>query len=688
MESDVPQRLSVTRSLGEQTLKRSSTFDFRSPTPYYSHAQGPSADPLRPASPSLDSLDAQGKLHRRIWLLESLNSRLTNDIETLKKSHEDDLNAERAVAAGLRDRIGRLEERVRSARKSMEEGRKREEELMRDMEGTEKFYQGEVERLMKAWMSEKEALATERLKTKEWSEKLERTDQENFEKEKSGPVSRYKKQRSPLGEVSQNTQSESYLSNSNPSSWPSNTSRLNISSGELPLSPMGEKEGIQPTSQQFQDLQDQYDKLQKDFGNLAQKHEEDLKHWKEWKRVEKEKVARKRAKKAQRDSGGPFRYSIDSIKTPFDTENDSHISLEGKHTDPQHMSTAIVENMTTRHADELSKSDTIPKSIDIMPLTKAVVKKDMVERSFESTTEGDNHSTEKSVILPELEKLDKPPYIDIPPHKYKYHAPLSEVHPIKSEAHVQTGAVSGSSKKPIHTNAETFTAKTTPLATRFKEMAELTPEERIAQRRLLSRLPTSERRELYAGYKGHGRYLPPEEITKRVQDEYEIDREKNDGVGYQYHEVKRRKVDRRQMHGGDCECCKDYYHAIGPIPRYNTGPIWKSPSPSPSPPSSLHTSRQKPLLTTDDHLNEIHPDLLKEEFVGMETSKKEKNQKEREIQEHQNKISRHREVWIRPPTPPGYWNIGFPTTQDVQEQNKKADEMVREKEAKLRAEVG
>ncbi|EIW71988.1 hypothetical protein TREMEDRAFT_23406, partial [Tremella mesenterica DSM 1558] len=176
------------------------------------------------------------------------------------------------------------------------------------------------------------------------------------------------------------------------------------------------------------------------------------------------------------------------------------------------------------------------------------------------------------------------------------------------------------------------------------EMADLTPEERIAQRRLLSRLPTSERRELYAGYKGHGRYLPPEEITKRVQDEYEIDREKNDGVGYQYHEVKRRKVDRRQMHGGDCECCKDYYQAIGPIPRYNA------------------------------------------EFGGMETSKKEKNQKEREIQEHQNKISRHREVWIRPPTPPKYWNIGFPTTQDVQEQNKKADEMVREKEAKLRAE--
>ena len=78
------------------------------------------------------------------------------------------------------------------------------------------------------------------------------------------------------------------------------------------------------------------------------------------------------------------------------------------------------------------------------------------------------------------------------------------------------------------------------------------------------------------------------------------------------------------------------------------------------------------------------------------------------VKEHQNKVSRHRETvrliflihshdfgansvsdkqWVRPPTPPGYWQIGFPNTQDVEEQNRKADAMVAEKEAKIRREA-
>lgn len=79
---------------------------------------------------------------------------------------------------------------------------------------------------------------------------------------------------------------------------------------------------------------------------------------------------------------------------------------------------------------------------------------------------------------------------------------------------------------------------------------------------------------------------------------------------------------------------------------------------------------------------------------------------EAQVKEHQNKVSRHRETvrlvfdildfeairlsdkqWVRPPTPPGYWQIGFPNTQDVEEQNRKADAMVAEKEAKIRREA-
>ena len=71
------------------------------------------------------------------------------------------------------------------------------------------------------------------------------------------------------------------------------------------------------------------------------------------------------------------------------------------------------------------------------------------------------------------------------------------------------------------------------------------------------------------------------------------------------------------------------------------------------------------------------------------------------MREHRNQVSRHRETvsypvrmlagtdrqWRRPPTPPGYWAIGFPGTQLVREQNELADQMHRKKEADIHREA-
>lgn len=57
------------------------------------------------------------------------------------------------------------------------------------------------------------------------------------------------------------------------------------------------------------------------------------------------------------------------------------------------------------------------------------------------------------------------------------------------------------------------------------------------------------------------------------------------------------------------------------------------------------------------------------------------------LQDHRNRVSRHREEHPRNPTPPEFWAIGFPTTQQVAEQNAVADEMHRKREAELRREV-
>ncbi|WVR00144.1 hypothetical protein IAU59_007286 [Kwoniella sp. CBS 9459] len=180
------------------------------------------------------------------------------------------------------------------------------------------------------------------------------------------------------------------------------------------------------------------------------------------------------------------------------------------------------------------------------------------------------------------------------------------------------------------------------------DMDGLTPDQKAIKRKLLAKMPASERRELYKDYKGKGRYVRPEEVQTSVREEYEIDPEQNEGAAFAFHDVKRKRAERRQMHGGDCECCKDYYEAVGELPRFNHGPVWR-----------------------DEPVSADEGDRRAEDAV----------------REHQNRVSRHRETWTKPPTPPGYWKIGFPSTQDVLEQNEKADQMIAEKEAKLRRET-
>ncbi|WVQ66943.1 uncharacterized protein L199_005134 [Kwoniella botswanensis] len=177
----------------------------------------------------------------------------------------------------------------------------------------------------------------------------------------------------------------------------------------------------------------------------------------------------------------------------------------------------------------------------------------------------------------------------------------------------------------------------------------LSPSEKALKLKRLAKMPVSEKRELYKGYKGNGRYLKPEEMDKTVGEEYEINPSQNDGNDFAYHDVRRKKAERRNMHGGDCECCKDWYEEIGDIPRFNQAPRWRDDAQN-------HQSEND--QTVSDH-----------------------------VREHQNMVSRHRETWMKPPTPPGYWKIGFPSTQDVREQNEQADKMMKEKEERIRREA-
>ncbi|KAG7441557.1 uncharacterized protein BT62DRAFT_955864 [Guyanagaster necrorhizus] len=144
----------------------------------------------------------------------------------------------------------------------------------------------------------------------------------------------------------------------------------------------------------------------------------------------------------------------------------------------------------------------------------------------------------------------------------------------------------------------------------------------------------------YSAFKGRGRYARDSK-EKTINESFAIDPKRNDGLDFQFDAVVRKKDERRKLHAGDCECCREYYKAIGPLPNRLKQPLWRSPkkNATPSP-----VRRKKG-------------------------------------------ISRHRYNWAQGGTPPGYWDIGFPDTQEMTRINERAKEMHEKKRREIEAET-
>ncbi|KAH8120283.1 DNA repair protein endonuclease SAE2/CtIP C-terminus-domain-containing protein [Phellopilus nigrolimitatus] len=113
---------------------------------------------------------------------------------------------------------------------------------------------------------------------------------------------------------------------------------------------------------------------------------------------------------------------------------------------------------------------------------------------------------------------------------------------------------------------------------------------------------------------------------------FQIDTSRNHGIAYQFDEVVRGREHRRRLHAGDCDCCKEYYDRLEPLPGRLLPPAWTSPTAKPT-------------------IDNKHP---------------------MDVEQHKKYISRHRHQWAPPTTPPDYWNIGFPTTQEAADINRRA----------------
>ncbi|KAF7983154.1 hypothetical protein HWV62_24145 [Athelia sp. TMB] len=181
----------------------------------------------------------------------------------------------------------------------------------------------------------------------------------------------------------------------------------------------------------------------------------------------------------------------------------------------------------------------------------------------------------------------------------------------------------------------------------------------------------------YLEYKGRGRYArdAQQDPDKTINAQFEINPSRNGGLPFQFDAVIRNKEDRKHLHAGDCECCRDYYEAVGALPSGLRQPRWRSPT---STPASIHKHQRSDVDASIAGSSKAHADARREE----------------EIDHHKRKISRHRYNWERASTPPGYWDIGFPTTQEASVINEKAKEIhiqkmeMVEKEANMMEDTG
>ncbi|KAJ7747243.1 DNA repair protein endonuclease SAE2/CtIP C-terminus-domain-containing protein [Mycena metata] len=166
----------------------------------------------------------------------------------------------------------------------------------------------------------------------------------------------------------------------------------------------------------------------------------------------------------------------------------------------------------------------------------------------------------------------------------------------------------------------------------------------------------------YSGFKGRGRYA--NDVTDgstTINAKFKIDAAQNGGRNFQFDEVVRGREDRRRMEAGDCESCRDYYEAIGPMPNRLQAPLWRTPPSSPSGSKPCPHNHAGPARNQSTSAADI-------------TS-------------HKQAISRHRHHWERPKTPPSYWSIGFPDTQEVAKINEKAREMHQQKQKNVQREA-
>jgi len=172
---------------------------------------------------------------------------------------------------------------------------------------------------------------------------------------------------------------------------------------------------------------------------------------------------------------------------------------------------------------------------------------------------------------------------------------------------------------------------------------------------------TSESHQTDHSSDGNCRHQISRTRNQTINAHFMINSSRNGGLDFQFDSVERGRAERRRLQGGDCDCCRDYYEVAEPVSVGLQAPLWRSPSPV--------------ALTMPSALAETA-----ETAESMNADRRLAQDKRRNI------ISRHRHQWTPPSTPPDYWKIGFPTTQEAAAINRRADDMHEDKRRRVERE--
>ncbi|KAK1975843.1 DNA repair protein/CtIP [Colletotrichum cereale] len=139
--------------------------------------------------------------------------------------------------------------------------------------------------------------------------------------------------------------------------------------------------------------------------------------------------------------------------------------------------------------------------------------------------------------------------------------------------------------------------------------------------------------------------------TMRLED-FKVNPKFNDGSDYAYSEVVRGKDDRACLPGcTDMNCCGKQFRAMALAQRNN---VERTP-------------------TSDTKLFEDYLGDRVTITVGMSKAEKDELWIEAKTWQLANELGKHRHRYARRPSPPGFWNADFPTTQEVEDEKSEAE---------------